>query len=63
MRLKPSGKVIGYTLSLVRDDKGALVGATMFFKDLTRVEQLEGARAAARPPGAVGEWPRSSRTR
>jgi signal transduction histidine kinase len=41
MRLKPQQKVIGYTLSLVRDDDGRVVGAAMFFKDLTRVEQLE----------------------
>jgi signal transduction histidine kinase len=41
MRLKPQQKVIGYTLSLVRDDAGVVVGAAMFFKDLTRVEQLE----------------------
>jgi signal transduction histidine kinase len=41
MRLKPYQKVIGYTLSLVRNDDGQTVGAAMFFKDLTRVEQLE----------------------
>jgi signal transduction histidine kinase len=41
MRLKPSQKVIGYTLALVRNDTGAVIGAVMFFKDLTRVEQLE----------------------
>src|SRR5262249_38915924 len=41
MRLKPSNKVIGYTLAFVRDDNGAVIGASMFFKDLTRVEQLE----------------------
>ena len=40
MRLKPSGKVIGYTLAHINDDKGTLVGAAMLFKDLTRVEQL-----------------------
>jgi signal transduction histidine kinase len=40
LRLRPSGKVIGYTLAHVRDDAGTLVGAGMFFKDLTRVEQL-----------------------
>ncbi len=41
MRLKPQQKVIGYTLSLVRNDDAVVVGAAMFFKDLTRVEQLE----------------------
>jgi signal transduction histidine kinase len=40
LRLRPSGKVIGYTLAHVRDDSGTVVGAGMFFKDLTRVEQL-----------------------
>ena len=41
LRLSNSGKVIGYTTTLVRDDEGAVVGVAMFFKDLTRVEQLE----------------------
>lgn len=40
-RLKDLDRVIGYTLSQVTDDHGAIVGAVMFFKDLTRVEQLE----------------------
>ena len=39
LRLK-SGMVIGYTLALVRNDEGEVIGAAMFFKDLTRVEQL-----------------------
>ena len=33
--------MIGYTLSLVRDDDDRTIGAVMFFKDLTQVEQLE----------------------
>src|SRR5687768_12851395 len=33
LRLRPSGKVIGYTLALVRDDAGEVIGAAMFFKD------------------------------
>ena len=41
LQLRPSGKVIGYTLGLVRNDEGAVIGASMFFRDLTRVEQLE----------------------
>jgi signal transduction histidine kinase len=41
LRLKNSGRVIGYTLSEVNDEEGARVGTVMFFKDLTRVEQLE----------------------
>lgn len=39
LRLKPSGKVIGYTLSLVRDERMHAHGAALFFKDLTLVEQ------------------------
>src|SRR5262249_47572667 len=41
MRLRKTGKAIGYTLSLVHDDAGRIAGATLFFKDLTRVEQRE----------------------
>ena len=41
LRLKDLDRVIGYTLSQVRDDGGAPIGAVLFFKDLTRVEQLE----------------------
>ena len=40
-RLKGLDRVVGYTLSRVRDDGDEIVGAVMFFKDLTRVEQLE----------------------
>jgi PAS domain S-box-containing protein len=41
LRLKELDRVIGYTLSQVRDDSGVPIGAVMFFKDLTQVEQLE----------------------
>ena len=41
LRLTPSDKVLGYTLSLIRNSEGLTIGAAMFFKDLTRVEQLE----------------------
>jgi signal transduction histidine kinase len=41
LRLKDSDRVIGYTLSQVKDDSGRPIGAALFFKDLTRVEQLE----------------------
>src|SRR2546428_4237980 len=40
LRLKDLDRVIGYTLSQVRDDSGQPIGAVMFFKDLTQVEQL-----------------------
>ncbi len=41
MRLRKTGRAMGYTLSHIHDDDGRMVGATMFFKDLTRVEQME----------------------
>ena len=41
LRLKDLDRVIGYTLSQVKDDLGAPTGAVLFFKDLTQVEQLE----------------------
>ncbi|PYQ99436.1 MAG: hypothetical protein DMF94_08415 [Acidobacteria bacterium] len=41
LRLKDLDRVIGYTLSQVKDDDGTPIGAVLFFKDLTRVEQLE----------------------
>lgn len=55
MRLKPSNKVIGYTLAWVRDDDGRVIGASMFFKDLTRVEQLEERERLRDRLAAVGE--------
>jgi PAS domain S-box-containing protein len=41
LRLKDLDRVIGYTLSQVKNDEGELIGAVMYFKDLTQVEQLE----------------------
>src|ERR1700704_3249331 len=41
LRLKELDRVIGYTLSQVKDDDGTPIGAVVFFKDLTQVEQLE----------------------
>jgi len=55
LRLRPSGRVIGYTVALVRDDSGRVVGASMFFKDLTRVEQLEERERLRDRLAAVGE--------
>jgi signal transduction histidine kinase len=55
MRLKPSNKVIGYTVTFVRDDSGMVIGAAMFFKDLTRVEQLEERERLRDRLAAVGE--------
>jgi signal transduction histidine kinase len=55
IRLKPSSKVIGYSLGLVFDDTGTIVGAAMSFKDLTRVEQLEERERLRDRLAAVGE--------
>ena len=41
LRLKDIDRVIGYTLSQVKDDTGRAIGAVLFFKDLTQVEQME----------------------
>jgi len=55
LRLKYNGTVIGYTLSLVRDEAGAVVGAALFFKDLTQVEQIEERERLRDRLAAVGE--------
>lgn len=55
LRLKPRGMVIGYTIAHVRDDKGGVIGAAMFFKDLTRVEQLEERERLRDRLAALGE--------
>jgi signal transduction histidine kinase len=55
LRLKTSGKVIGYTLSHVLDDAGEAVGAALFFKDLTLVEQLEERERLRDRLAALGE--------
>jgi signal transduction histidine kinase len=54
-RLKDIGRVVGYTLSQVRDDHGVTVGAVMVFKDLTQVEQLEGRERLRDRLAALGE--------
>jgi signal transduction histidine kinase len=55
LRLKSSNKVIGYTISQVRDARGKVSGATLFFKDLTRVEQLEERERLRDRLAALGE--------
>ena len=55
LRLKTTGKVIGYTLSLVRDERDTIVGAALFFKDLTHVEQLEERERLRDRLAALGE--------
>ena len=60
LRLKPSGKVIGYTIAHVRADGGDVIGVSMFFKDLTRVEQLEERERLRDRLAAVGEMAAAS---
>jgi two-component system nitrogen regulation sensor histidine kinase GlnL len=55
LRLRPTGRVIGYTVCPVRDAAGALIGATLLFKDLTRVEQLEERERLRDRLAALGE--------
>jgi signal transduction histidine kinase len=55
LRLKSTDTVIGYTLSLIRDDAGETVGAALFFKDLTHVEQIEERERLRDRLAAVGE--------
>ena len=46
---------MGYTLSQVRDTRGRMTGATLFFKDLTRVEQIEERERLRDRLAALGE--------
>ncbi|HEX7086525.1 MAG TPA: ATP-binding protein [Vicinamibacterales bacterium] len=55
LRLKATGRVIGYTLAHIRDEDGAIEGAALFFKDLTRVEQLEERERLRDRLAALGE--------
>jgi PAS domain S-box-containing protein len=55
LRLKSTDTVIGYTLSLVRDEAGEAIGAALFFKDLTQVEQMEERERLRDRLAAVGE--------
>ena len=55
MRLRKTGRAMGYTLSHIHDDDGRMVGATLFFKDLTRVEQIEERERLRDRLAALGE--------
>ncbi len=55
LRLKSTKKVIGYTLSQIHDARGRVTGAALFFKDLTRVEQLEERERLRDRLAALGE--------
>ncbi|MCL4813023.1 MAG: hypothetical protein KJ061_11080 [Vicinamibacteraceae bacterium] len=55
LRVKSTGKVIGYTLCHVRNGAGDVTGAALLFKDLTRVEQLEERERLRDRLAALGE--------
>jgi signal transduction histidine kinase len=55
LRIKSTDTVIGYTLSLVRNGTGEAIGAAMFFKDLTYVEQMVERERLRDRLAAVGE--------
>src|SRR5258708_8136033 len=55
LRLKNTGRVIGYTLSHVRDARGRDVGAPLFVKGLMAVEQLEERERLRDRLAALGE--------
>ncbi len=55
VRLAHTGRSIGFTLSLVRDGLGEVTGAALFFRDLTRVEQLEERERLRDRLAALGE--------
>lgn len=55
VRLARTGRSIGFTLSLVRDALGEVTGAALFFRDLTRVEQIEERERLRDRLAALGE--------
>jgi PAS domain S-box-containing protein len=55
MRLRKTGRAMGYSLSPILDEEGTKIGATLFFKDLTRVEQLEERERLRDRLAALGE--------
>jgi signal transduction histidine kinase len=55
MRLRKTGRALGYSLSPIHDDEGRKVGATLFFKDLTRVEQTQERERLRDRLAALGE--------
>ena len=55
LRLRSSGKAIGYTMCRITDRDGTVSGAALLFKDLTRVEQLEERERLRDRLAALGE--------
>ena len=55
LRLGETGQVLGYTLSRIVDRADRVTGAVLYFKDLTRVEQLEERERLRDRLAALGE--------
>jgi nitrogen-specific signal transduction histidine kinase len=55
LRLPQLDRVIGYTISQVKDEHGVVIGAVLFFKDLTQVEQLQERERLRDRLAALGE--------
>ena len=55
LRMRDLDRVIGYTLSQILDDKSTSIGAAMFFKDLTQVEQREESERLRDRLASLGE--------
>ena len=55
LRLDETGQVLGYTLSRIVDAEDRVTGAVLYFKDLTRVEQLEERERLRDRLAALGE--------
>ena len=55
LRLKPSGRAIGYTLARISDPQSHVSGAVLLFRDLTSVEQLEEKERLRDRLAALGE--------
>src|SRR5260370_1852681 len=53
--MEAGGKGMGFNLEFVRNDEGDVAGVAMFFKDLTRVEQLEERERLRDRLAALGE--------
>ncbi len=49
------GKNIGFSLSLVQDDAGTVIGSAIFFKDLTQIEQHEEGQRLRKRLAALGQ--------
>ena len=55
MRLRKTGRAVGYTISHIHDDEDRIIGATLFLKDLTKVEQIEERERLRDRLAALGE--------